>query len=239
MADLYALEPDPDIPGLPGDPVVRETEEQLLDVLSADIYLHALNCVQQFGDFHIAIAPGRFQERLCQRLMTDPSVRQLPWQRTHLWAVTDAPDPIWGSTFTSIMDLLEEHSGIPDANLHSPDLERNDPADAYEQRLQAALAWREKGQDRLDLVVVGLDAKGRLAGMPSTHHQADRLYITPEDDRSVCMTARLLNATRLIALNAIGLDCRGPLANIAGNPAVPTPLGGTLRWYVDRAACPE
>ena len=87
MPDLYDLKPDPDLPSLPGEAVVRETPDHLIDVLVSDIYLHALNCVQTFGDFHMAIGNGAFQERVCRRLMTDPAVRQLPWQRTHAFAL--------------------------------------------------------------------------------------------------------------------------------------------------------
>lgn len=257
MSDLYALEPEPDLPGLPGEPVVRDNEDQLLDVLAADVYLHALNCVQNFGDFHMALAVGPFQERLCRRLMTDPQVRQLPWQRTHLWAVHDEPDPIWGSRFTAIADLLEEHSGIPDANVHMPELDVPDPALAYEQRFQERLAWREKGQDRLDLAVLHLLPDGGLSGglsggggAPGT---AERLYMPArsspgpmitdsmrtEQARTIAMSPRLVNATRLVAIAALGAETRSAVEGLAQNTAVPTPVGGTLRWYVDRPACQQ
>ena len=243
MPDLYALEPDPDLPGLPGDPVIRETEDHLLDVLSADVYLHALNCVQKFGDFHIAISDGPFQERLCRRLMTDPAVRELPWKRTHLWAISDAPDPIWGSRFTSILDLLEEHSGIPDSNLHAPDLGSDNPSAEYEQQLQEHLAWREKGHDRLDLAVLALDPAGGVARLGASDGADGRLYTpSPGPDGSadgVTMTLRLLNATRLIALAAIGPESREALVEAPAHPTMPKPVGGSLRWYVDKGACPE
>ncbi len=239
MADLYALEPDPDLPGLPGEPVIRDNEDQLLDVLSADVYLHALNCVQRFGDFHMALAVGPFQERLCRRLMTDPQVRQLPWQRTHLWAVHDEPDAMWGSRFTSIADLLEDHSGIPDSNVHLPDLDAEDPAGIYERRLQERLAWREKGHDRLDLAVLHLDAGGLVSG--ATHGSADdqspdALFV-PRAEGGLAMSPRLLGATRLVAIAATGEANRAAISGLSDNPSVPTLAGGTLRWYVDRAAC--
>lgn len=244
MADLYALEPDPDLPGLPGEAVIREHEDQLLDVLVADVYLHALQCVQRFGDFHLALSPGRFQERLCLRLMTDPQVRELPWKRTHLWAVHDRPDPVWGSTFTAVLDLLEDHSGIPDSNLHAPDLGDADPAGEYERRFQERLAWREKGHDRLDLAVLGLDPAGGVAGMGGEIGSSDRLFVSTgggagEGAAGVTMTTRLLNATRLIALAAVGPESTGAVRDAGAEPSVPRPIGGSLRWYLDRAACPE
>lgn len=241
MADLYALEPEPDLPGLPGEPVIRDHEDQLLDVLAADVYLHALNCVQSFGDFHMAIAVGPFQERLCRRLMTDPGVRQLPWQRTNLWAVHDGPDEIWGSRFTSIADLLEDHSGIPDSNIHMPDLDADDPAQDYERRMQERLAWREKGHDRLDLAVIHLEPAGGVSGLSTSDNgdaQSPRLY-TPDQNGGFAITSRLLNASRLVAIAALGPGCRDAVANAGNNSSIPRLTGGTLRWYVDRAACED
>lgn len=241
MPDLYALEPDPELPGLPGEPVIRENDDLLLDVLAADVYLHALNCVQSFGDFHIAIGVGAFQERLCRRLMTDPGVRELPWKRTHLWAVHDGPDPAWGSRFTAIADLLEDHSGIPDSNIHMPDLDADDPALDYERRFQERLAWREKGQDRLDLAILHLEPTGAMGGRAEPFDAGERLF-TPsgaDDEGGFAMTPRLLNATRLIALAALGPEVRGAVVSAPQSPLLPRPVGGTLRWYVDRAACPE
>lgn len=243
MADLYALEPDPDLPGLPGEPVIRESEDQLLDVLVADIYLHALQCVQRFGDFHMALSSGRFQERLCVRLMTDPQVRELPWKRTHLWAVHDRPDPTWGSTFTAVLDLLEDHSGIPDSNLHAPDLGCDDPSDDYERRFQEVLAWREKGHDRLDLAVLGLSPSGGVAELSGAIGAPDRLFVPSEDGVGepvgVSMTSRLLNATRLIVMSAIGPEFAEAVRGAGESGTLPRPIGGTLRWYLDRAACPD
>lgn len=241
MTDLYDLGPDPAEPNLPGETVVRESEDQLLDILVADIYLHALQCVQRFGDFHMALGAGPFYERLCRRLMTDPQVRQLPWQRTHLWAVCDRPDPDWGTRFSRVLDLLEDHSGIPDSHLHAVDFGEPNPGDAYERTIQEALAWREKGQDRLDLVVLDLERSGVVRGVCVDEDQAEKLYGFSGEigggDGIVSMTPRLMNSARLIALTAVGREYAHVVGCIEEYPSLPRPVGGTLRWYLDRAAC--
>ena len=241
MTDLYDLGPDPAEPNLPGETVVRESEEQLLDVLVADVYLHALQCVQRFGDFHMALSAGPFQERLCRRLMTDPQVRQLPWQRTHVWAVSDGPDPDWGTRFSRVLDLLEDHSGIPDSHLHAPDFGEADPADAYERTIQEALAWREKGQDRLDLAVLELEPAGVVGGVFPDEDRAEKLYAfsgeAGAESAAVSMTPRLMNSARLIALTAVGGEYAHIVGCVENFTTLPKPVGGTLRWYLDRAAC--
>lgn len=50
------------------------------------------------------------------------------------------------------------------------------------------------------------------------------------------MTTRLLNATRLVAIAGIGVESRDAVVGAASNPRIPSPSGGTLRWYVDAAA---
>lgn len=249
MADPYAIEPDPTPPDLPGETVVREHEDLVLDTLAADVYLQAISCVRTFGDFHLAIAPGLFQERLCLRLMTDPAVRMLPWNRTHVWATSDRAGPGGGARFESIIDLLADHSGIPPGQIHAPEASGPGSAEVYEARLQQALAWREKGQDRLDAAVLSLAPGGRIAGFEHGAGQGGRLVVpinpTPGEisGPGLTMTTRLLNATRLITIIATGDGLRQSVLDvqtggIRGATEPLRPVGGTIRWYLDRAAYP-
>ena len=241
MTDPYGVEPEPNVPDLPGDPVVHETAEHVLDALASELYVHARICVRTFGDFHFALSVGPFQERLIRRLMIDPNVRGLPWNRTHVWAITDHPDEAGRSAFRSITGLLVDQAGIPEANLHVPDHTTGGAADAYEARLQQTLAWREKGQDRLDAALLVVEADGSLAGVrpdDSRVASADRLVV--EAAKGLSMTTRLINATRLITVVATGPEAGGRLREIdTGRPTMfPSPIGGQLRWHLDLDACP-
>ncbi|USN98953.1 MAG: 6-phosphogluconolactonase [Phycisphaeraceae bacterium] len=245
MSEPYAIEPEPRGPNLPGQAVVRETEDQVLDVLAADIYVHALECVRQFGDFHFAITAGRFQERLCLRLMVDPAVRMLPWNRAHIWATHAEPRGGGRTTFDAIIDLLADHAGIPDRQIHVPGPGGAEHASAYELELQEHLAWREKGHDRLDLAVVSLESDGGWCGLgePDPGEPGARL-IAPTGAAGLTMTPTLIEATRLIAVGATGADLKPMLRAVSEGDApvfsaLPRPIGGSLRWYIDRAACPE
>jgi len=242
MSEPYALEHDPTGPDLPGEVVVRESPDQVYDALCAEIYLHALECVRRFGDFHLAIGAGPFQERLCQRLMTDPAVRLLPWQRAHVWATCDQPGPRGVSSFMEIVDLLADHAGIPDSRLHLPEGWGDEAVDEYESRLQHALAWREKGHDRLDLAVLSLSPRGAFSGIahPLPPESQARLVAPLPGENTITMTPRLLRGTRFIACGVVGRDFRHAVGAMIGNEAASTirPVGGVLRWYLDREACP-
>ena len=45
-------------PPLPGKIVSREDSEGVFSALSADLLLHSLNCVNTFGNFHVALSGG-------------------------------------------------------------------------------------------------------------------------------------------------------------------------------------
>ena len=69
--------------------------------------------------------------------------------------------------------------------------------------------------------------------------------VTPPD--RVTMTYPLLNACRLIAVLVTGQKKRATIARLLEPGADPrelpilgiAPVGGSLRWYLDDAACPR
>ncbi|MBL8765254.1 MAG: 6-phosphogluconolactonase [Phycisphaerae bacterium] len=248
--------PDPTPPRLPGRVVLRPEPEDVYTSLMADMCAHAVGCVRAFGDFHLALSGGSTPLPLYRQLMTDPMARGFPWARTHLWIVDERRVPFEDerSNFGQIRDLLVEHSGIPAEQVHPIRATEPDADLAYERELRETLAWREKGHDRLDFVLLGMGADAHTASLfprsPALDAGPDRLVVfnagprvTPPD--RVTMTYRLLNASRFIAVLAVGASKRDTLARVAARSAPAAdlpilgiePLGGELRWYLDFAAC--
>lgn len=244
-------------PPLRGTVVVRGSADEVIDAIAADLFLQAKNCVRTFGDFHLALSGGSTPEPLYSRLMYDPVFRELPWKRTHLWMVDErrVPPDDERSNFKMIRETLVLHSDIPREQVHPIDA-MSETADAdYERELRETLAWREKGHDRLDFVVLGMGADGHTASLfPNSPalEAAGRLVVmnagpavTPPD--RVTMTLELINASRFIAVLVTGEQKRDAIARVAardgGTGDLPilgvAPLGGELRWYLDAAACPE
>jgi 6-phosphogluconolactonase/glucosamine-6-phosphate isomerase/deaminase len=232
-------------PDLPGVVVVRPDADDLLDAAAADLLMQALACVRSFGDFHLALSAGPALERLYSRLMYDPSYRGLPWKRTHLWLVEDAasadgPAP----AFDTIRGWIVEHSDIPEEQVHPfPEGEPDAAAKRYQSLIRETLAWREPGHDRLDCVLFELDPAGRVAMQP--HRPGDEHGLvswsrSPEGGGRIGLTPRLLNASRLLSILAVGESASPAVAALAGAraPWALHPVGGELRWYLDRAACP-
>jgi 6-phosphogluconolactonase len=255
----YELVPLPEKPPLPGTVVVRELADDVIDVIAADLFLQAKNCVRTFGDFHLALSGGSTPEPLYRRLMYDPSFRDLPWKRTHLWVVDErrVPHDDDRSNFKMIRETIVLHSDIPKEQVHPINTASASPDVEYERELRETLAWREKGHDRLDFVVLGMGTDAHTASL-FPHSPAlsttDRLVtmnagptVTPPE--RITMTFDLINASRFIAILVTGASKRPAIERVlsrnggrAGVEELPilgvAPLGGEQRWYLDKAACP-
>lgn len=252
--DPIPLAPEPIKPPLPGRVVLREDADTVIDAAAADLYFQALACVRAFGDFHLAVGGGPQPEPLYRRLMYDPAFRELPWKRTHLWIAHehDGADPDDEASVASmIAGWLGEHSDIPREQIHRIPTAADDPAAAYAADLQETLAWREKGHDRLDFVLLGLEpdasAGALLAGSPAPRPPALVARVGRGATARIGLAPHMLNAARFIGIIATGEPLRAAIGRLAFPGADPgslpllaiRPVGGELRWYLDAAACPQ
>ncbi len=258
---VHDLEPEPDPPALTGAVVLRKEPHDLYAALGSELLLHAFNCVRAFGDFHVALSGGGTPLPFYRRLMSDPMFRELPWKRTHLWLVDErrVPPEDERCNWTQIAGYMLDHSDIPASQVHPMDQMSDRAAETYEEQLREALGWREKGQDRLDFVLLGMGNDGHTASLfPHSPALAERSRlvtinagpnVTPPD--RVTMTYPLLNSARLIAVLVTGKGKRAALARVSAErdrvdadrdlPILGVrPMGdGIIRWYVDWEACGE
>lgn len=245
--------PAPRIPGV-DEVIVTATADMALDRVAADMVAQAMECVREFGDFHLALSGGRTPEPLYERLMYDPNYRSLPWRRTHLWIVDERmvgfDDP--QSNYGMIHETIVQHADIPPEQVH-PIKAISPTADVeFEKELREQLMWREKGQDRLDFVLLGLGADGHTASLfpYSDAIGEDRRLVrinrggqTPPPGR-VTMTFPLIRAARFIAVLACGASKKDAIARLAEDcesvEALPIkgvrPLSGELHYYLDAEA---
>jgi 6-phosphogluconolactonase/glucosamine-6-phosphate isomerase/deaminase len=244
-------------PPLPGEAVVRATADEVIDALAADVVIHALNCVRQFGDFHVALSGGALLEPFYERLMYDPDFRRLPWRRTHVWFAWERRVPFDDerSAFRLISETVGDHADVPPEQFHPIFAESASAAPDYEAQLREVLAWREKGQDRLDCVLLAIEPDGAIPGHARGAALAPDLgrlvHSTDGEggDRGavVAMTLPFINAARFVAILALGEERAAAVQEIGAaaraGAAAPmpvagiAPVSGELKWYLDAPAC--
>jgi 6-phosphogluconolactonase/glucosamine-6-phosphate isomerase/deaminase len=265
---IYGLEEvRHDTPDLGGDVVVATEADEVIDHIAADLVLHAENCVREFGDFQLALSGGPLFEPLYTRLMYDPNYRRLPWRRTHLWLVEECCVPFHDerSHYRMINEIVGDHADIPADQLHVLFAESETAVEEYEAQIREALAWREKGQDRLDYVLLTMGADGGTAGLGpgsvGSSHPAETTFAAVADERvplvrrhpspggdhpaRVAMTLPFLNAARFVAVYVTGAEMAAPLRRLAGREVTSVdmpmkgvaPVHGELKWYLDGPAC--
>lgn len=249
---MYEIADDIPPPPLPGSAYVAPDADELHHHMSSDLLAHSLNCGRAFSDFHMALSGGDAMVSFYRQLMIDPVCRGIPWKKTHIWCTCEtasdafAPD----STWSSIDGFFGNHSGVPRTQQHPIPTHTRSPARRYEGELRSVLEWRERGQDRLDYVLLELQPDGSIAGLVpfcDAIYDTKRLLMTAGDPPVTTMTLSLINSARLIGVIATGKDVRPVIERIiAGDGSVASipargldPVGGTLMWYLDREACPD
>ncbi len=242
-------------PAVRGLVEARHDAEEVFDALAADLLSQAINCVGKFDSFHLALSGGKTPLPFYEKLMVDPRYRAFPWTRTHLWMVDERRIGFDNelNNYRHIHEILVEHSGIPAENVHPIPVEDPEPEVAYERSLREALGMRSAGQERLDFVLLGMGDNGHTASL-FPHNDVlkvrDRLVavcdgptVTPP--ARITLTFPAINAARCVSILVLGAG-KGPMlkrvaAATDSYEELPIlgiePIGGTLRWYVDRAAC--
>ncbi len=242
-------------PPLPGEVFVAETVDQLLDLLAAELVVQAVACQRRFGDFELALSGGSTPQPLYDRLMYDPNCRHLPWARTHLWLVDERCVPLDDdrSNFRMLDETIVQHSGIPREQVHPIDPLSETAAVDYEAEIREVLQWRQRGQDRLDFVLLGMGQDGHTASLfPHNDALGERHRLvrhidepTAEPPHRVTMTFPLINSARMIAILVTGASKADAIGRIAKGDAsveqLPVtgvrPEQGRLKWFLDVEAC--
>jgi 6-phosphogluconolactonase len=252
----YDLDEGPVVtPPLPGEVIVAETADKLVDLVAAEMVVQAKACVRALGDFGLALSGGTTPQPLYERLMYDPDCRQLPWVRTHLWMVDERSVPFNDprSNFRMINETIVDHSGIPADQVH-PMMAMSETADLeYEAKLREVLQWRERGEDRLDFVLLGLGTNGHTASLfpfnevlHDTEHLVRRVTAPSADPpQRITMTYPLINAARVVAVMVSGSAKAEIVRRVAAaqepREALPIlgvrPVNGELKWFLDAEAC--
>jgi len=240
---------------------VAPDTEQLFDDLGNALLGAAQDAVHRRGVFHMALSGGGTPEPFYVRLVTDPKFRALPWEQTHVWIVDErcVPEDHEKSNIKMIREAMLDHVPIKRSAVHPMPVLAADPAKAYEDEMYAVFGDVSRTQfPRIDFILLGMGGDAHTASLfPQSPALSvwDRWIATNDGERvvpppRVTMTYPLINHGRQVAVLLTGkgkfatlkqieqqLASTGPdLQELPITGIDPSPSGGELTWYLDKAA---
>jgi len=207
----------------PGQAIVKETANALLDELGGALIKAANQAVGERGAFHLALSGGSTPKAFYELLATDDRYRtQIPWTHTHLWLVDERRVPLdhehsnYHMIEQAMLRVDRPTLNHPVECTHHPvPVDAIDPAAAYEDELRRATGTQGTGEiPRLDFVILGMGDDGHTASLfPGSSALTEPWKLVANNDVSpgtqpdvprITMTYPLLNAAREVAVLVTG-----------------------------------
>ncbi|WP_428389309.1 6-phosphogluconolactonase [Mucisphaera sp.] len=214
---------------LPGDLCIAPDTDTLFEHLGRALIASAERAIDQRGVFHLALSGGSTPEPFYIRLMTDPTFRGFPWEKTHIWLVDDRRVPFHDdkSNWKMIREALADHVPMRASQKHPMPVMDQDPAAAYEAELAEVFGIDPSPGKapipRIDFILLGMGGDAHTASLfpESDAIQVDNRWIvvnegpkvTPPD--RVTMTFPLINAARAVAVLLAGAGKAEKLQEVA------------------------
>lgn len=233
--------------------IVRD-DPDLVARQAADIFVAgARGSIDKKRSFSVAISGGSTPRRMHKTLAAEPSIRKIPWQKTHIFWVDercvpqDSPESNYGTAKGDFIDKVP----IPPGNVHRITCEPSPRlfAKEYQKTLGHFLYFENARIPRFDLIFLGMGADGHIASLFPGQKSLDekkKLVVAvkggnPNVNR-ITMTLPLLNQARHIVFIITGEEKSGTIQNVFENskkqlPAQKIrPLDGQVTWLMDRGA---
>ncbi|MBN2141387.1 MAG: 6-phosphogluconolactonase [Desulfovibrionaceae bacterium] len=214
-----------------------------------DIWDLAQEAVAHRGRFSLVLSGGATPEALYRELAAEPMGSSMPWSRTHLlWGDERCLPPDHGqSNFNLARRTLLSGVRIPSQNIHRIPAELGAEAGAEAYARELRYLFRDQGEERFDLVLLGLGADGHTASLfPGTAKTSGGLTAAvrgpgaePAVDR-VSLTPAAINLARTAFFLVSGANKARALDRVLNDPQGSLPAAMVrperLVWFVDRAA---
>jgi 6-phosphogluconolactonase len=231
--------------------------------IGAELFVNcAKTALIEKSKFTVVLSGGETPRPLYERLATDPSAQNLPWEKIHFFwgdernVPMDHPDSNFHMALTAMLSRLP----IPEKNIHRLRTELKDPAlvaGQYEKTIREF--FNLKGpQDvpHFDLTFLGLGKEGHTASLfpdgnlsESMHkEEAEGLVIAPWISHlrefRFSLTPRAINSSAQIVFLVSGEEkasiiravIEGDSENLHFPAQTIQPLTGNLLWLIDKAA---
>lgn len=246
---------------LTGDVHVRPDTDELFHDLGRAMLGAAFAAVSDRDVFHLALSGGTTPEKFYIRLVTDPTLRALPWDKTHVWLVDErlVPESDDRSNYRMIREALLDHVPMKKRQRHPVSVASTDPAGDYDRELREVICGNASCLPKLDFVLLGMGDDGHTASLfpESPALRVSDRWAAANDGPTVTppprvtLTLPVLNAARQAAVLVTGAKKAAALRRVdeqirrGGPDPLHLPItgvdpdqhgDGTLTWYLDAAA---
>lgn len=232
---------------------------RLADGLAAYLVHLAIKAAARDGRFYIALSGGSLLETIGPPLSAPPIRDAVDWSAWHVFWVDerrvpfDSPDSNHGAASRWFFNRVP----IPKGRIFAmdPDLDPDEAARVYADRMAAAFEMHSGRLPRFDLILLGVGEDGHTASLfpghpvlAETRRWVAAVYDAPKPPPTrLTMTLPIINNARHVAFMAAGSRKASTIASVFGHPgatpAVPAtmvrPGNGTLRWFLDETAASQ
>jgi len=224
---------------------------------AAEIFVEeAAGAIAARGRFLVALSGGSTPQGVYRLLASADWRDRLEWERVHVFwgderfVPRTSPESNNGMAWSTLLSQV----AIPLAGIHAVPTDlptAEDAATAYEETIREAFCLPAQEIPQLDLVLLGLGADGHTASL-FPHSRTLRYearwvvadYIEAVKAFRITMTPLLLNRARAVLFLAAGNEKSEAVREVLLGEYNPdrlpaqliSPLRGSLRWLLDRAA---
>ncbi len=222
---------------------------------AAKHFLHlALQCVDQKGEFNVALAGGTTPKKFYQLLIQPPFLNSIPWGKMRIFfgderaVPPDHPDSNYGMTNR----VLLKHISIDPLRIHrfQSELEPEQAAKAYHTCLKSFLPVNNSGLPVFDLILLGLGDDGHVASLfpgtdivDVTDKCAAHVWVEAKESYRLSITLPVINSADNVWLMVTGKNKKDIVDRIFNYPSITEPLPvervkprNGVTWYLDQAA---
>jgi 6-phosphogluconolactonase len=231
--------------------------EAVSQAAAVEFVARARDAVAARGRFFVALSGGSTPQRLYQLLADKPHRDQVPWANVQLfWGdERSVPPDHKDSNYRMTREAMLDRVPLPPAQVHRLEADRSDRDQAardYQAALAKAFGVDPAGQPpAFDLVLLGMGPDGHTASLfPHTTALKETTrwvvvnYVPKFSTDRVTLTTPILNRAREVLFLVAGPDKADPLSRVIEGPPnadeLPSqlikPVGGSLIWFIDRAA---
>jgi 6-phosphogluconolactonase len=245
---------------------VEPDANALMTLAAKGVVFWAQKAIERRGVFHLALSGGNTPKALYELLATPDYIRQMFWQRVHLWWSDErnAPSDHKDSNYKLAYDALVSKAPIPPEHVHRvrTELGATQAAEWYEVELRSGVgnakseipSNTDSPLPAFDLILLGMGDDGHTASLfPGTGalQTRDRLVVANRvaklNTERITFTYPLINAADTIFFVVSGAGKAEALKRVLLGEYQPgvlpaqgvAPGAGKLFWMVDASAAAQ